>query len=69
MADVPRDSDRTDRVLPGEGGVRSAEHVAALRAAGWGGYLDVEIFSTPTGFWALPAAEAARQAYVAASRL
>jgi sugar phosphate isomerase/epimerase len=69
VADVPRDPDRTDRVLPGEGGVRSAEHVAALRAAGWNGYLDVEIFSTPTGFWALPAAEAARQAYAAASRL
>ena len=48
VADVPREPDRTDRVLPGEGGVRSAEHVAALRGAGWDGYLDVEIFSTPT---------------------
>ncbi len=48
VADVPREPERTDRVLPGEGGVRSAEHVAALRDTGWDGYLDVEIFSTPT---------------------
>jgi sugar phosphate isomerase/epimerase len=69
VADVPREPDRTDRVLPGEGGLRSAEHVAALRAAGWDGYLDVEIFSTPDGFWALPAEEAARRAFAAASQL
>jgi sugar phosphate isomerase/epimerase len=69
VADVPPEPDRTDRVLPGEGGTRSAEHVAALRAAGWDGYLDVEIFSTPDGFWALPVEEAARRAYAAASRL
>ena len=50
------------RRLPHEGG-RSAELVAALRAAGWDGILDVEIFSTPDAFWALPADEAARQAY------
>ncbi len=36
VADVPRDPERTDRVLPGEGGVRSAEHVAALRGRGMG---------------------------------
>ena len=69
VADVPAEPDRTDRVLPGEGGTRSAEHVAALRAAGWDGYLDVEIFSTPDRFWALPVDEAARRAYAAASRL
>ena len=69
VADVPLEPERTDRVLPGEGGMRSAEHVAALRAAGWDGYLDVEIFSTPNGFWALPVDEAARRAYAAVSRL
>jgi sugar phosphate isomerase/epimerase len=69
VADVPREPERTDRVLPGEGGMRSAEHVAALRGTGWDGYLDVEIFSTPHDFWALPVDEAARRAYVAAARL
>jgi sugar phosphate isomerase/epimerase len=69
VADEPDDPHRTDRVLPGEGGLRSAEHVAALRAAGWDGYLDVEIFSTPYGFWALPVDEAARRAHAAISRL
>jgi len=69
VADVPLEPERTDRALPGEGGVRSAEQVAALRAAGWDGYLDVEIFSTPDGFWALPVEEAARRAYAAVSRL
>jgi sugar phosphate isomerase/epimerase len=69
VADVPADPERTDRVLPGEGGIRSAEHVAALRAAGWDGYLDVEIFSTPDLFWALPVDEAARRAHAAISRL
>jgi len=69
VADVPQQPDRTDRVLPGEGGPRSAEHVAALRSAGWDGYLDVEIFSTPDGFWSLPVDEAARRAYAAIARL
>ncbi len=69
VADEPADADRTDRVLPGEGGSRSAEHVAALRSAGWDGYLDVEIFSTPDGFWSLPVDEAARRAHAAISRL
>jgi sugar phosphate isomerase/epimerase len=69
VADEPPEPDRTDRVLPGEGGPRSAEHIAALRAAGWDGYLDVEIFSTPDAFWALPVDEAARRAYAAISRL
>jgi len=56
------------RALPARGG-RSAELIAALRHAGWDGTLDVEIFSTPDAFWALPADEAARQAYAAASSL
>ena len=69
VADEPAEPGRTDRALPGEGGARSAEHVAALREAGWEGYLDVEIFSTPDRFWALPPDEAARRAFAAASRL
>ena len=69
VADEPAEPGRTDRALPGEGGTRSAEHVAALRAAGWDGYIDIEIFSTPAGFWALPPDEAARRAFAAASRL
>ena len=56
------------RGLPGPEG-RSAEIVAALRANGWDGTLDVEIFSTPDHFWALPPDEAARRAYAAASAL
>ena len=54
------------RALPGEGTGRTGELVAALRAAGWDGTLDVEIFSTPEGFWSLPVDEAARRAYAAA---
>ncbi len=69
VADEPAEPDRTDRILPGEGGARSAEHVRALVDAGWNGYLDVEIFSTPDRFWALPVDEAARQAHAAISRL
>lgn len=69
VADEPDEAGRTDRVLPGEGGTRSAELVHALLAAGWNGYLDVEIFSTPDRFWALPVDEAARNAHAAISRL
>jgi sugar phosphate isomerase/epimerase len=69
VADEPPDPARTDRVLPGEGGTRSAEHIRALREAGWEGFLDVEIFSTPERFWGLPCDEAARHAFTAASRL
>jgi sugar phosphate isomerase/epimerase len=43
--------------------------VRALREAGWDGYVDVEIFSTPERFWGLPVDEAARLAFAAASRL
>jgi sugar phosphate isomerase/epimerase len=56
------------RALPEPGG-RSAEIVGALRAAGWEGTLDTEIFSTPDAFWALPADAAARAAYTAAKSL
>jgi sugar phosphate isomerase/epimerase len=65
VADEPSEPGRTDRVLPGAGGNRSAEHVRALIAARWDGSLDVEIFSTPELFWALPVDEAARRAYAA----
>jgi sugar phosphate isomerase/epimerase len=69
VADEPPDLTRTDRVLPGEGGTRSTEQVQALVAAGWSGYVDVEIFSTPDRFWGLPVEEAARRAHAAASRI
>ena len=46
--------------LPERGG-RSAELIAALRDAGWDGTLDVEIFSTPDAFWALPAGRGGAQ--------
>jgi sugar phosphate isomerase/epimerase len=56
------------RALPAPEG-RSAEIVAALRAAGWDGTLDVEIFSTPNAFWSLQVDEAARQAHASVARL
>ncbi len=56
------------RALPAPGG-RSAEIVEALRAAGFDGTLDVEIFSTPDAFWALPVDEAALRAHAAASAI
>jgi sugar phosphate isomerase/epimerase len=65
VADEPLEAGRADRVLPGEGGMRSAEHVRALVAAGWDGSLDAEIFSTPELFWSLPVDEAARRAHAA----
>jgi sugar phosphate isomerase/epimerase len=69
IADAPAEPGRTDRVLPGEGGRRSADLVHALTGAGWDGFLDIEIFSTPDLFWSLPVAEAARRAYTSASTL
>ena len=57
------------RALPGEGIGRTRELVQALSAAGWDGWLDVEIFSTPDGFWGLPPDEAAHRAYDAAAKL
>jgi len=56
------------RALPVPAG-RSAEIVRAIRAAGWEGTLDLEIFSTPDGFWALPPGDAARQAFAAVTAL
>jgi sugar phosphate isomerase/epimerase len=56
------------RALPEVDG-RSASLVETLRQAGWDGTLDVEIFSTPDGFWALPPSEAARAAHESVSRL
>jgi sugar phosphate isomerase/epimerase len=69
VADAPAEPDRTDRVLPGEGGSRSAEHVRALFDAGWEGFVDVEIFSTPDRFWGISVDEAARRALDAARTL
>ena len=69
IADVPVEPGRADRVLPGEGGSRSAGLVRELTGAGWDGFLDVEIFSTSDRFWSLPVAEAARRAYASASAL
>jgi sugar phosphate isomerase/epimerase len=56
-------------VLPGEGVTRPEQLTALLRAAGFDGYADIEIFSTPEGFWGLPVDEAARQAAAAARSL
>jgi sugar phosphate isomerase/epimerase len=69
LADWPPRDDRTDRVLPGDGSSQTRELVEALRRAGWDGYVEVEIFSTPDGFWSLPVDEAARRAYAALRKL
>lgn len=61
--------DRTDRVLPGEGISQTRELVQALVAAGWDGALDVEIFSTPDGFWGLDVDDAAQRALAAATAM
>jgi sugar phosphate isomerase/epimerase len=70
VAAVPADGDASGpRVLPDEGDGSAAALVHELRQAGWDGTLDVEIFSTPEGFWALPVDEAARRAHAAAAAL
>jgi sugar phosphate isomerase/epimerase len=69
IADVPLAETPGVRVLPGEGQGVAAELVAALRGVGWDGWLDVEIFSTPDAFWALPVDEAARRSHAAVSTL
>ncbi len=56
-------------MLPGESGTHAIEQVHALAAAGWDGYVDVEIFSTPELFWSLPVDEAARRAHAATRAL
>jgi sugar phosphate isomerase/epimerase len=57
------------RVLPGEGVTHPERLVALLRAAGFDGYLDIEIFSTSQEFWGLPVDEAAARAAAAARSL
>jgi sugar phosphate isomerase/epimerase len=69
LSDWPAEPDRTDRVLPGQGVGRTREIVDALALSGWDGSLDVEIFSEPDRFWALPVEEAAGRAYAAATAL
>jgi sugar phosphate isomerase/epimerase len=62
-------ADRGDRVPPTEGVTSPERLVRLVRAQGFDGSLDVEIFSTPDGFWALPVDEAARRAYAGARAL
>jgi sugar phosphate isomerase/epimerase len=69
VCDRPPGEGRTDRALPGTLGPRTATLVRAARAAGWDGSLDVEIFSEPDQFWALPVDEAALRAHAAAASL
>jgi sugar phosphate isomerase/epimerase len=57
------------RTLPGAAGERTRELICAVRDGGWQGTLEVEIFSTPDGFWGLPVDAAAQQAHAAASAL
>ena len=59
-----------DRVLPGDGIAKLPRLLAALEAAGWDGFYDVEIFSDngafgdvwPDSLWDVPAEELARRA-------
>ena len=70
VADMPKEIGRTDRVLPGEGGTRSAALASALLDTGWNnGFLDVEFFSTPQRFWGLPVDEAAISAHSAIAKV
>jgi sugar phosphate isomerase/epimerase len=57
------------RLLPGEGTTRPDRVLELVLATGFDGYVDVEIFSTPDAFWALPADEAARRAQRALTAL
>ena len=58
-----------DRALPGDGVAGVPELVAALDAAGWEGYYDLEVFSDdgtfgndhPDSLWRVPARELARR--------
>ena len=70
VADMPKEIGRTDRVLPGEGGTRSADLASALLGAGWNsGFFDVEIFSSPQLFWGLPVDKAAMSAHAAVAKV
>jgi sugar phosphate isomerase/epimerase len=71
VASWPLEPDRTDRELPHVNSGRTRGLIDAMRShpCCWTGSLDVEIFSTPDGFWALPPEEAARRAYASVSAL
>ena len=71
VASWPIEPDRTDRELPDVNSARTRQLIDAVRShpCCWQGSLDVEIFSTPDGFWALPPDEAARRAYASVSAL
>src|SRR5262249_53777497 len=65
-----------DRVLPGTGAAGLPALLAAVEAAGWNGFYDVEIFSDngafgdawPDSLWDVPADELARRAQEAVAR-
>jgi sugar phosphate isomerase/epimerase len=57
------------RVLPGEGVTHPERVLELVLQAGFDGFLDVEIFSTPEAFWSLPVDEAARRARAALTPL
>jgi sugar phosphate isomerase/epimerase len=71
VASWPLKPDRTDRELPDVNSGRTKGLIDVMRShpCCWNGSLDVEIFSTPDGFWALPPEEAARKAYASISAL
>jgi sugar phosphate isomerase/epimerase len=71
VASWPLEPDRTDRELPDVNPERTKRLIDVVRShpCCWQGSLDVEIFSTPDGFWALPPGEAARRAYASLSAL
>jgi sugar phosphate isomerase/epimerase len=57
------------RLLPGEGRTSPHRVLELVRAAGFDGYVDCEIFSTPDAFWSLGPDEAARRAHGALTAL
>lgn len=57
------------RVLPNPATSPAVPLLRALRAGGWDGSVDVELFSTPDAFWGLPLDEAAALAGAAARGL
>lgn len=69
VADWPLDPARTDRELPGLGRPGTKQLLEALVISGFSGSFDVEIFSDPETFWALPVDEAAIHAHAAISSL
>ncbi len=71
VAAHPTESGRNGRELPDadRGPTRALVEAVRSHPCCWQGSLDVEIFSTPDGFWALPVEEAARRAYAAVAAL